>query len=89
MLEAIWKRYGRYRTSPPEAGFCKLDLAMSIYSSFLIRCWLKRDGGDPSFVAEHVQSGAQFRAPELAPICQWIAATNQQVAVEPDPQPEA
>jgi hypothetical protein len=61
---------------------------MSIYSSFLIRCWLKREGEAPSYVAEHVQSGAQFRSTELAPVCQWIARTNQQVAAQPNPPAE-
>ena len=61
---------------------------MSIYSSFLIRCWLKRDGSPPSFVAEHVQSGEQFRAPDLAAICQWIAQTTEETAARPDPEPD-
>lgn len=50
---------------------------MSNYSSFLIRCWTKREGAEPKYVIEHVQSGQQFRTSRLGEACAWIESVSE------------
>ncbi len=59
---------------------------MSVYSSFLLRCWLKRGEAPDSYAVEHVQSGEQFRAHTLAELCGWIEANNERLAATATPQ---
>jgi ATP phosphoribosyltransferase len=64
---------------------------MSIYTSFLVRCWLKRDHGsaEAAYLVEQVQTGAQLRSHSLAEVCDWVAAINAKTVENPPPsQPE-
>lgn len=65
---------------------------MSIYSSFLLRCWLNRDGSPAAtYAIEHVQSGEQFRAASLAEVIDWIQSNHERLtaasgSAQEDPQ---
>lgn len=61
---------------------------MSVYSSFLLRCWLKRGEAPDSYALEHVQSGEQIRARTVAELIDWIEANNERLASAPSATPE-
>lgn len=64
---------------------------MSVYSSFLLRCWLKRGDAPDSYIIEHVQSGEQMRAHTAAELLAWIEANSERLAsaaVEPEGEEE-
>ena len=52
---------------------------MTFQSSFLIRCWLDPTAPNPhvkAYHAQHVQSGAEFRATDLSELIRWMTAEN-------------
>lgn len=58
---------------------------MSVYSSFLIRCWVKRGtGATPTYVAQHAQSGEEVRSSSLDEVFDWVRRRSEE-----EPQPDA
>jgi hypothetical protein len=50
-------------------------MAITAYTSFLLRCWRTADGGG-RIVIEHVQSGERTAAANLDAALAWIAARS-------------
>lgn len=58
---------------------------MKLYNSFLLRCWVIREAGEPAsaapekmvFDVEHIQKGEHRRAATPEEILQWIMAACQ------------
>jgi hypothetical protein len=58
---------------------------MKLYNSFLLRCWVIREAGEPAtpslekmvFDIEHIQKGEHRRAATPEEVLQWIVTTCQ------------
>jgi hypothetical protein len=51
---------------------------MKLYSSFLVRCWVIRDGAEKIvFDIEHIQKGERQRTATPEEALQWIVAACQ------------
>jgi hypothetical protein len=58
---------------------------MKQYSSFLIRCWVIRDEGQPErivFDVEHIQTGEHWRALTPKAALEQITQVSQQTTTE-------
>ena len=65
---------------------------MSVYTSFLVRCWLKEHcaASEATYLVEQVQTGAQLRSHRIEEIWAWVAQVNAQTAEHPPvEEPEA
>ena len=64
---------------------------MKLYNSFLLRCWVIREAGEPAaepvekmvFDIEHIQKGEHRRAATPEEVLQWVVAACQNTASDP------
>lgn len=60
---------------------------MKLYSSFLVRCWVIRDGAEKIvFDIEHIQKGERQRTATPEEALQWIVAACQNCQPEDAPE---
>ena len=57
---------------------------MKSYSSFLVRCWLLKEEGEPKrvFNIKHIQSGQQTRTNDLSEAQAWMAEMTESAQAE-------
>jgi len=60
---------------------------MKLYSSFLVRCWVIRDGAEKTvFDIEHIQKGERQRLATPEEALQWIVTACQNPVPEDLPE---